>query len=236
MHFSKDSANFYFVTESANSCQAQGLRARKREATRSAITKAARILTAQKGLNGFTIEQLCEEVGISRRTFFNYFPSKEDAIIGHLLDEFPAGAIADFLAGGSETGVERGPHGLSVTLLQDLYTLTCAMVEELNFTREHFHELLAAMKKEPALMMKVMGGAHEREREFTDLIIQREELPPDDPVAGIAAALFGSCSHRTSQVFFSEENTVPYEHLLRDNLLAAQQLFTFSHLTLEGTP
>lgn len=236
LHFFKDSANFYFVTESANSCQAQGLRARKREATRSAITKAARILTAQKGLNGFTIEQLCEEVGVSRRTFFNYFPSKEDAIIGHLLDEFPAGAIADFLAGGSETGVERGPHGLSVTLLQDLYTLTCAMVEELNFTREHFHELLAAMKKEPALMMKVMGGAHEREREFTDLIIQREELPPDDPVAGIAAALFGSCSHRTSQVFFSEENTVPYEHLLRDNLLAAQQLFTFSHLTFEGTP
>ena len=235
LHFSKDSANFYFVTESANSCQAQGLRARKREATRSAITAAARILTAQKGLNGFTIEALCEEVGVSRRTFFNYFPSKEDAIIGHLLDEFPAGAIADFLAGAG-SAVERGAQGLSVTLLQDLYTLTCAMVEELNVTREHFHELLAAMKKEPALMMKVMGSAHEREREFTDLIIQREGLPPDDPVAGMAAALFSTCSHRASKVFFSEENAASYEDLLSANLLSAQKLFNFSHMTFEGTP
>ncbi len=51
---------------------------------------------AHYGLNGFTIEQLCEDVGVSRRTFFNYFPSKEDAIIGHFLDQFPADAIATF--------------------------------------------------------------------------------------------------------------------------------------------
>ncbi|MDD0857104.1 TetR family transcriptional regulator [Arthrobacter alpinus] len=100
------------MTESAKPqhCQTQGLRARKREATRSAITARARALTAQDGLNGFTIEQLCEDVGVSRRTFFNYFPSKEDAIIGHLLDEFPAGAMAEFLAGAApDTGVERAP-------------------------------------------------------------------------------------------------------------------------------
>ncbi|WP_038470979.1 TetR/AcrR family transcriptional regulator [Arthrobacter sp. PAMC 25486] len=223
------------MTDSANSCRAKGLRARKREATRSAITAAARLFTAQKGLNGFTIEQLCEEVGVSRRTFFNYFPSKEDAIIGHLLDEFPADATADFLAGGGPD-VDRGPLGLSVTLLADLHTLTCAMVEELNFTREHFHELLAAMKKEPALMMKVMGSAHTRELEFSELIALREALPPDDPVAGMAAALFGMCSQRASKVFFSEENTAPYGDLLAANLLSAQKLFNFSHLTFEGTP
>lgn len=229
------------MTESAKNCQAQGLRARKREATRSAITARARALTAQDGLNGFTIEQLCEDVGVSRRTFFNYFPSKEDALIGHLLDEFPADAIATFLAGAApEKDVERGPNGLSVTLLQALYELTCAMVAELNFTREQMNQLMAAMKMEPQLMMKIMGGAHAREREFADLIAQREQLAPDDPVILMTAALFGSCSHRSSQVFFSEENTASYEDLLRENLLAAQQVFSFSHLTfdlnLKGTP
>lgn len=227
------------MTESAKPqhCQTQGLRARKREATRSAITARARALTAQDGLNGFTIEQLCEDVGVSRRTFFNYFPSKEDAIIGHLLDEFPAEAMAEFLAGAaSSTGVERGPNGLSTTLLRDLFRLTCAMVRELNFTREQINLLMAAMKMEPQLMMKIMGGAHERERDFALLIAQREQLSPDEPVIAITSALFGSCSHRSSQVFFSEENTVPYEELLRENLLAAQQLFTFSLLTFEGTP
>ncbi len=225
------------MTESAKNCRAQGLRARKREATRSAITAAARLFTAQNGLNGFTIEQLCEEVGVSRRTFFNYFPAKEDAIIGHLLDEFPADATADFLAGGAaEAGVERGPGGLSVTLLRDLSSLTCAMADQLNLTRDHMHELMAAMKKEPQLMMKMLGNAHVRELEFADLIAGREQLPPEDPVIGIAAAIFGTCSHRASQAFFSETNTASYAELLETNLLSAQKLFNFSHLTFEGAP
>lgn len=240
----------YFVTQSANNCQAQGLRARKREATRQAITAAARHFTAKVGLNGFTVEQVCEEAGVSRRTFFNYFPSKEDAIIGYLLDEFPADAMAQFLAGGTGTGgtgagaagssagdgAERGPLGLSTTLLQDLFGLTCAMVEQMDFTREHVHELIAAMKKEPQLMMKLMGSAHSRELEFAELIAQREQLAPDDPVARTVAALFGTCSQRASMVFFSEENTSSYEDLLATNLMTAQKLFTFSLLTLEGTP
>ena len=237
LHFLINSANFYFVTESAKSCQAPSLRARKREATRSAITAAARAFTAQHGLSGFTVEQLCEHVGISRRTFFNYFPSKEDAIIGHLLDEFPAEATAAFLDGGPQKpGVERGPHGLSTTLLQDLFRLTCAMLDELNLTRAHINQLMAAMKKEPQLMMKVIGSAHVRELEFTELIAQREQLPPDDPLAIMAAAAFGMCSHRASQVFFSDGNTKPYEELLAANLLNTQKLFNFSHLTFEGTP
>ena len=222
------------MTESANSAPPPSLRARKREATRSAITAAARVFTAQKGLNGFTIEQLCEEVGVSRRTFFNYFPSKEDAIIGHLLDEFPPDAITEFLAGAA-SDVERGPQGLSVTLLQDLHTLACAMVLELNFTREHVKDLIAAMKKEPAVMMKMMGSAESRQQEFISLIAQREQLPPEDPVIALAAAVFGTCTHSASQVFFSEENTTPYGELLAANLQMAQQFFTFSHLTFEGT-
>ena len=224
------------MTESANTCQPQGLRARKREATRSAITAAARVFTAQKGLNGFTLEQLCDEIGVSRRTFFNYFPSKEDALIGHLLDEFPAEALAAFLAGGApELDLERGPQGLTVTLLRDLSTLTCSMVEQMNLTKAHIQELRAVMKKEPQLLLKMMDSVHTREQEFADLIAQREQLPPDDPVAGIAAALFGMCSHRSSQLFFSEENTASYADLLATNLHCAQQFFASSHLTPEGT-
>lgn len=231
----------YFVIKSANTCQPQGLRARKREATRQAITAAARHFTATAGLNGFTIEQVCEEAGVSRRTFFNYFPSKEDAIIGYLLDEFPADAMAQFLAGkdagGTADGTSgNGPLGLSSTLLQDLFELTCAMVEQMNFTKEHVHELMAAMKMEPQLLMKLVGSAHARELEFAELIAQREQLAPDDPVSRMVAALFGTCSQRASMVFFSEDNTSSYEDLLAGNLSTAQKLFTFSLLTLEGTP
>ena len=42
----------------------------------------ARRSTVEHGLSGFTIEQLCESVGVSRRTFFNHFGSKEDVVLG----------------------------------------------------------------------------------------------------------------------------------------------------------
>ena len=51
-------------------------------ATALRLTAVSRRLTAERGLNGFTVEELCAEVGISRRTFFNYFPSKDEAVIG----------------------------------------------------------------------------------------------------------------------------------------------------------
>ena len=45
--------------------------------TRAALVARARHLTAREGLTGFTIQELCDQVGVSRRTFFNYFPTKE---------------------------------------------------------------------------------------------------------------------------------------------------------------
>ncbi|WP_171814401.1 TetR/AcrR family transcriptional regulator [Arthrobacter dokdonensis] len=215
------------MTESANTCAVHGLRARKREATRSAITSAARRFTVNHGLNGFTIEQLCADVGISRRTFFNYFPSKEDAIVGHLLDEFPADAMAAFTDGGHGEGVARGPQGLTTTLLRDLFELTVAMTDQLDFTREDVRALIEVMKVEPQLMIKVMGGAEAREHEFAHVITEREGLPPDDPTALLVAGLFGTLSRRASQKFFSGENALAYRDILAGHLAQAQQFFAF---------
>lgn len=77
-----------------------GLRERKRAATRAAITAVARTLTAERGLNGYTVEEVCERADISRRTFFNYFPTKEDAILGHIDDDIPSDVLEEFIAGG----------------------------------------------------------------------------------------------------------------------------------------
>ncbi|CAH0167718.1 TetR/AcrR family transcriptional regulator [Microbacterium foliorum] len=54
---------------------------RKRETIRS-LTDIARRLTVDHGFSGFTVEDVCAEAGISRRTFFNYFESKENAVFG----------------------------------------------------------------------------------------------------------------------------------------------------------
>ena len=59
-----------------------GLREQKRLATKHRIEDAATRLVDESSFDKVTIEEICEAAGISRRTFFNYFSTKESAVIG----------------------------------------------------------------------------------------------------------------------------------------------------------
>jgi AcrR family transcriptional regulator len=199
-----------------------GLRERKRAATRAAITAVARSLTAERGLNGYTVEEVCERADISRRTFFNYFPSKEDAIIGHVDDEHPEEVFADFIRGGAGS-----PAGdVSSGLLQGLVDLSLKLSERMSSSEEETRELIGVIKKEPQLMLKIIGATEEREAHFARVIAAREGVPPDHPVVRMAVVVMGSIARHASMAYFSEGNSRPYKDLLMENLKSARQLFS----------
>jgi AcrR family transcriptional regulator len=54
------------------------LQARKQEFVRGAIWDAAIDLFAQKGFNETTVDEIAAAAGVSRRSFFRYFASKDD--------------------------------------------------------------------------------------------------------------------------------------------------------------
>lgn len=58
------------------------LREQRREQTWRAIHEAALNRVCERGMRGTTVEEIAQEAGVSPRTFFNYFPSKEDAVLG----------------------------------------------------------------------------------------------------------------------------------------------------------
>src|SRR3954471_17244317 len=67
-----------------------GLRERKKRETRRALNLAALDLVEEKGFTAVTTEEIAARAGVSARTFFNYFPSKEAAVIGTTPDELEA--------------------------------------------------------------------------------------------------------------------------------------------------
>ncbi len=74
----------------------EGLRERKRRETRQRIAEAALSLFLANGYHGTTLDDIAAAAGISRRTFFSYFKSKDDIILFGL-DADSAMLIADLL-------------------------------------------------------------------------------------------------------------------------------------------
>jgi len=68
----------------------QGLRERKKAETRAALADAALALADEHGPDRVTVEAIAEAAGVSPRTFFNYFSTKDEAILGVVrLDQSP---------------------------------------------------------------------------------------------------------------------------------------------------
>ncbi|MBZ4487784.1 TetR/AcrR family transcriptional regulator [Microbacterium sp. cx-55] len=208
---------------------ADSLRERRRAETGHALIRDARRRTAEMGLHGFTVEEVCEAAGVSRRTFFNYFASKEDAVLGVTLLRNDEAAVAAFLAGGDPESPD-----LSATLLDDLATLSIERWSVMDLAPDTFAELLAAVDREPRLLPRLLDHGAAIERADASLIEQREGLPEGDLRASIAAQVVGTIGRSTVHAFLNGGHDRPFADLYRTHLDAARQLLRSQNLLPEG--
>lgn len=68
------------------SSQSRSLREQKKEETRRALSRAAAELLLSEGGDGMTVAAVAERAGVSTRTFHNYFPRREDALLTFIED------------------------------------------------------------------------------------------------------------------------------------------------------
>jgi len=67
-----------------------GLRARKKRETRSALAWAAVRLTVERGFGNVSVEDIAAAAGVSPRTFNNYFFNKAEAVVARHVDRLHA--------------------------------------------------------------------------------------------------------------------------------------------------
>ncbi|WP_416394768.1 MULTISPECIES: TetR/AcrR family transcriptional regulator [unclassified Curtobacterium] len=139
-----------------------GLRERKRRATRLAIQQAALRIAIEDGLPAVTVDEISRRADVSPRTFFNYFPNKEGALLGDDPTLPDDATLADFVSG--------GPTG---DLLADLGALLVHSTRELIEERGLIEERQQVLRAAPELFSRRMESMKEFQGAIEGAIVAR---------------------------------------------------------------
>ena len=137
-----------------------GLRERKRLATRRTIQLTAIDLVAERGLENVTVDEISRNSDVSPRTFFNYFTSKEQALIGDgpaLPDE---GAVAGFVASDGD-------------VLTGIGELIAIASDQNQFEHELTLKRREVLRSYPHLFAIRMASLRHFEEDLTEIIARR---------------------------------------------------------------
>lgn len=129
-----------------------GLRSRKKQRTRAAIERAALELALERHNPDATVEEICERAGISRMTFFNYFPSKIAALTGESSAGFTIDDLVSLLEAHPERFyldalVEFGQHVIIVGTDEEIASLRRRAMEALPELGFQERRLAGALKQ-----------------------------------------------------------------------------------------
>ncbi|MEY9951301.1 TetR/AcrR family transcriptional regulator [Leifsonia sp. EB34] len=171
-----------------------GASRRTRSQTTAAIESAAVALVNEVGYDAVTVDMICERAGISQRTFFNHFKTKDAAVIGSAGPGVDQQFAREFI-------VARGPFLPDAFRLVELPPVAAA---------EDMAARLRAVGSHPELMARQMQRFTLIEAEITDILRLRllNETPETDEatrqeqarlLAAILAGLFRYLAESTTR-------------------------------------
>ncbi|MEZ0362780.1 TetR family transcriptional regulator [Mycobacterium sp. pUA109] len=155
------------------------LRERRRRQTKLEIHDAALRSARERGFDNVTVEEISSAAGVSPRTFFNYFPNKESAIVYVPLD-MSADLASDFIAAGP------APNPV---VLAELIGLTATQFERNPPHRTDMADMLAIAHSSAAVTSAALTQFETLHQGLASVVAQRINVAPDDEVPVLIAAL-----------------------------------------------
>ncbi|MEO6827680.1 MAG: TetR family transcriptional regulator [Microbacteriaceae bacterium] len=146
-----------------------GLRERKRQSTRRAIQLAVLGLTIERGFDQVTIDEVSQVAGISPRTFFNYFDSKDAAVVGEIPLLSDGYQVEAFVHAGPTEDILTGIAGLFLS----------AAAQEEGEDREIHQLRKVVLRDHPHLLGLRMAGMRTAESALYEVVVRR--LARDEP-------------------------------------------------------
>ena len=155
-----------------------GLRERKKVARREALVRASHRLVREHGLDHVTVEMICDAVGVSPRTFFNYFESKIDAVLGIEPWVLDADVAETFVAG--------GPTGRP---LDDCASLVASVLTRSPLDHDRMGVVMELAQREPALVVRQLAWFEQHKVEVETLVARRHGVDPPGPAEEIVGTV-----------------------------------------------
>lgn len=177
-----------------------GLRERKKQATREALTSAAMRLALEHGFDNLRVEDIAEAAGVSPRTFNNYFPSREAAICAARVEQMQRLAAA----------VRARPA--EEALLDAIINTVSENPREPN--RAEF----LMIHCNPSLRAEFLRTAAETEAPLIEAIAERTGTAKGHLLPQVAAAAVFGALRAALQQWLRSEQPPPYHVLLCDAL------------------
>ncbi|TCC23544.1 TetR family transcriptional regulator [Kribbella speibonae] len=154
----------------------QGLRERKKQATRRMIADVATGLFVTRGFDAVTVAEIAAAAGVSKMTVFNYFPRKEDLYLDRHVDRLQE----------LEAVVRDRPAGEPVaTAMRRYHHELLAAGHPLSGAIAGVHGFWTVLQSSPALMARMV----EQEHEIADMLAGVLAEETDEFSARLVASL-----------------------------------------------
>jgi AcrR family transcriptional regulator len=158
---------------------ADTFRDRKKERTRQQLITSALELFSERGFDAVTVDEIAQRAWVSERTFFRYFPSKEDVLwpdSDEQLAMFAAAIVA-------RPEYERPLEAVRNTMR--------ALAEQMNVDPSFAIARAAIVAETPGLVARDLLEYSRWETTVRDAIRQRTGATDDDVTAAMTAVVAG---------------------------------------------